>query len=323
MDIDILLVLQAFREGVGGCLTSFLSKMTWFGEMEVVLIFMGLFYWCVSKQTGTYLLMGWSGNRIVNGFLKVTACTYRPWIRDSRIVPEAKAMEAATGYSFPSGHSMNAASLYGGLAIRRNIQRGIRVVMWIMLFLVAFSRCFLGVHTPQDILVGAAVGVLVMFLTGKLMGWLESNPNKDVPIALIGIAVAIAVAIYAAFKPYPVDYDANGKVLVDGLKMANDTFKAVGWIAAFMVGWILERRFVKFTTEVGMQERFLRLTGGLLGYYVLSLIINPLIKTALVGFAGTIATCFLQMFYIVFLFPLVMVRIRAKSTSSAATEQVV
>ena len=44
MDIDILLVLQAFREGVGGCITSFLSKMTWFGEMEVVLIFMGLFY---------------------------------------------------------------------------------------------------------------------------------------------------------------------------------------------------------------------------------------------------------------------------------------
>ena len=58
MDIDILLVLQAFREGIGGCLTSFFSKMTWFGEMEVVLIFMGLFYWCVSKQTGTYLLMG-------------------------------------------------------------------------------------------------------------------------------------------------------------------------------------------------------------------------------------------------------------------------
>ncbi|MBO7674799.1 MAG: hypothetical protein J6S63_07295, partial [Atopobiaceae bacterium] len=133
MDIDFLLVLQAFREGVGSCLTAFFSKMTWFGEMEVVLLIMGLIYWCVSKRIGTYLLMGWSANRIVNGALKVTACAYRPWIRDARVIPEAKALETATGYSFPSGHSMNAASLYGGLAIRRDIRRGLRVLMWAML----------------------------------------------------------------------------------------------------------------------------------------------------------------------------------------------
>lgn len=144
MDIDILLVLQAFREGLGSCLTAFFSKMTWFGEMDVVLIIMGLIYWCVSKRVGTYLLMGWSGNRIVNGALKVSACAYRPWIRDARIIPEAKALETATGYSFPSGHSMNAASLYGGLAIRRDIRRDLRVLMWIILCLVALSsslRC--------------------------------------------------------------------------------------------------------------------------------------------------------------------------------------
>jgi hypothetical protein len=88
------------------------------------------------------------------------------------------------------------------------------------------------------------------------------------------------------------------------MKMANDTFKAVGWMSAFMIGWILERRFVKFTTEVPMQQRFFRLTAGLLGYYVLSLILNPVIKSAAAGFAGTVITCFIQMFYIVFLFPL-------------------
>ena len=209
MDIEILLVLQGLREGVGGCLTDFFSKMTWFGEMEVVLIITGLVYWCVSKRIGTYLLMGWSGNRIVNGVLKVTACAYRPWIRDARIVPEAKALETATGYSLTSGHSMNAASLYGGLAVRRDIRRGLRVLLWTILCLVALSRNFLGVHTPQDILVGAIVGVLVMFLTGRLLAWLESNPDKDVLVAVIGVAIAIVAAIYAAVKPYPMDYDAN------------------------------------------------------------------------------------------------------------------
>ena len=319
MDIDILLALQAFREGVGGCLTEFLSKMTWFGEMNVVLVITGLIYWCVGKQIGTYLLMGWSGNRIVNGVLKVTVCAYRPWIRDARMIPEPEALKLATGYSFPSGHSMNAASLYGGLAIRRELRRGLRALMWIVLCLVAFSRIFLGVHTPQDILVGAVVGVLVMLLTGKLLEWLEANPKKDVPVAVVGVVVTIAIAVYAAVKPYPVDFDAGGNLLVDGSKMANDTFKAVGWMGAFMLAWVLERRFVRFSTEIAMQERFLRLVGGLLGYYVIALVINPLVKAALLGPAGTIATSFLQMFYIVFLFPLVMTRFGSDSKSDAVT----
>lgn len=306
MDINILLALQAFREGAGSIFTEFLSKMTWYGEMSVVLIILGLVYWCADKETGTYLLMGWSGNRVVNGVLKVTVCAYRPWIRDARVIPEAQALATATGYSFPSGHSMNAASIYGGMAIRRGVKTGFRVLFWIMLFLVAFSRNFLGVHTPQDILIGSGVGVLVMFLTGKLLDWVEAHPDKDVLVAVIGIVIAVAAAIFSATKSYPADYDAAGNLLVDGLKMANDTFKGIGWYSAFLAGWLLERRFIGFTTEIPMMQRFYRLTGGLLGYYALTLIINPLIKGAVAGFAGTVITCFLQMFYITFLFPLVM-----------------
>ena len=303
MDINILLGLQSFREGPGAVFTQFLSKMTWFGEMNVVLVIVALLYWCISKDLGTYLLMGWSGNRIVNGVLKVLVCAYRPWIRDPRIIPDADALKTATGYSFPSGHTMNAGSLFGGMAIRKGIRTGFRVLLWVCLGLVAFSRIFLTVHTPQDILVGTVASILVMFLTGKLMQWVEAHPEKDILIAVIGIAISIAAAVFSFVKPYPADLDAEGKVLVDGLKMANDTFKAVGWMGAFMLGWVLERRFVHFTTDITMQERFYRLTGGLFGYYIISLIINPIIKNAVSGFAGTVITCFIQMFYIAFLFP--------------------
>ena len=78
MDINILLALQNFRNGVGACLVSFMTKMSFIGEMNTVLIITALIYWCVSREFGTYLLMGWSGNRVVNGLLKVTVCAYRP-----------------------------------------------------------------------------------------------------------------------------------------------------------------------------------------------------------------------------------------------------
>ena len=92
---------------------------------------MAIIYWAVSKDFGAYLMMGWSGNRLVNGALKVTACAYRPWIRDARIVPYGNAITTATGYSFPSGHTMNAASIFGGGAVRKDLPKALRVAQGI------------------------------------------------------------------------------------------------------------------------------------------------------------------------------------------------
>ena len=133
-----------------------------------------------------------------------------------------------------------------------------------MLFLVGFSRLFLSVHTPQDVLAGAAVGILVMFLTGKLLAWVEAHQEKDILVAVIGILFIIALAVYASLKPYPEDYAADGSLLVDGTKMANDTFKSVGWCSAFFIGWILERRYVHFTTEISSHDLLFRLGVGVL-----------------------------------------------------------
>ena len=303
MDIDILLALQQFREGAGSFLTEFFAKMTFFGELPTAIVIMAVVYWCVSKEFGTYLLMGWSGNRLVNGFLKVTACAYRPWIRDARIVPYGNAMNTATGYSFPSGHTMNGSTVYGGCAVRKDLSKGFRIVMGLLIVLIGLSRCWLGVHTPQDILVGWVCGILVMWLTAKLMRWIDAHPEKDLLVVCIGIVLAAVIAVYAAVKPYPADYNAEGKILVDGAKMANDTFKGVGWCIAFLVGWILERRFVGFSTDISSQKKLMRLGSGLLGYYAVSLILVPLVKNWIGGPAGTLISCFLQIFYIAFLFP--------------------
>ena len=303
MDIDILLALQQFRNGAGAILSDFLLKMTFLGELNTVLVVMAVIYWSVSKELGTYLLMGWSGNRLVNGALKVTVCAYRPWIRDARIVPYGNSMTTATGYSFPSGHTMNASTAYGGISLRRDMPAALRIAAAVLVALVAFSRIFLGVHTPQDVLVGIVAGMLVMWLVCMLMDWIGRHPEKDWLVLAVGLVLAAALSVYAALKPYPMDYDAEGKLLVDGAKMANDTFKGVGWCAAFLIGWILERRFVGFSTEVSVPRKLTRIAIGLPIYYAVSLILVPLIKGWIPGPAGTIASCFVQMFYVSFLFP--------------------
>ena len=303
MDIDILLSLQAFRNGAGSFLTDFLSKMTFLTELNSAIVIMAILYWSVNKELGSYLLLGWSGNRLANGVLKVTACAYRPWIRDSRILPYGDSINTATGYSFPSGHTMNGASVFGGIMFRKEYPRILRVVPGFAVALVALSRIYLGVHTPQDVLVGSGIGLLVMWLTLRLTRWIEANPEKDWIVACAGVGLCAAVALYAALKSYPADYNAEGKLIVDGAKMANDTFKGVGYSAGFLTGWILERRFVGFSTEVPVEQKLARAVIGLLGYYIVSLILAPWIKAWIPGWAGTLLSCFIQMFYVAFLFP--------------------
>ena len=304
MDIQILLYLQQFRTGAGAILMDFFSKMTFISEIQSVIIIMAVIYWCVSKDFGVYLLMGWHWNRLVNGLMKVTVCAYRPWIREPNIVPDEETLKTTTGYSFPSGHTMNAATVYGGGAIRKDLPKVLRILLGFIFIAAGFSRMYLSVHTIQDVVIGGVTGILVMWLTLKLMRWIEAHPDKDWIVVCAGIAASVAIGIYAGLKPYPEDFDAAGNLIVDGAKMAKDTFKGIGWCSAFLIGWILERRYVGFSTDIPMKDRITRLVGGLLSYYAVNLILVPLIKNWIPGAAGTVASCFVQMFFIIFIVPL-------------------
>lgn len=309
LDIDILLQFQHFRGGAGDIFADFLSKMTYLADSKTALIIMAVIYWGFSKKFGTFLLMGWNANRLVNGFLKITFCAYRPWIRDARIIPYGNSIKTATGYSFPSGHSTNAASLYGGGVLWKEFPRTLRILLAVILVLVPISRLYLGVHTPQDVLCGVGFTLLVMWLILKMMRAIEKHPEKDWIVSCAGLMLAIALTVYAAVKPYPADYGADGKLLVDGMKMANDTFKCAGWVSAFLIGWLLERRFVAFSTDIPGVEKATRIVAGMLGYYAVSLILIPLLRKHLANPAFTLIACFLQMFFIVFLFPFLFTRI--------------
>ena len=76
-------------------------------------------FWCVYKRLGYYLLSVGLTGTVLNQFLKLLFRIPRPWVRDNSLTVVGDATEAATGYSFPSGHTQTAVGIYGGIAYER------------------------------------------------------------------------------------------------------------------------------------------------------------------------------------------------------------
>jgi len=79
-------------------------------------------------------------------------------------------------YGFFSGHSSNsmAAAVFGGLLLRPYFKN----LIFILLFwsaMVAYSRIYVGVHFPLDIVCGMAFGGLSGFMFYKLKNYLEKR----------------------------------------------------------------------------------------------------------------------------------------------------
>ena len=109
----------------------------------------------VNKNLGYRAVWTYCTADVLNGVIKLTACVYRPWIRSELIEPAGDSKVAATGYSFPSGHTLAATLLYGMMYLwQKNKRKGVAILCIVLILLTGFSRNFLGVHTPQDVLVG-------------------------------------------------------------------------------------------------------------------------------------------------------------------------
>ena len=93
--------------------------------------------------------------------------------------------------------------------------------------------------------------------------WVHLLNSPECP-AFVSLYFQGAASVYAAVKPYPVDYGANGKMLVNVAKLPKDIYKRAAWVAGLLIGWILERRFVGFSTEVPISRKLTRVAVGML-----------------------------------------------------------
>ena len=181
--------------------------------------------------------------------IKSIACIYRPWIRSTLIHPSEEALPEATGYSFPSGHTQGATSLIGGAGTYfRDRDKGIPIACWTFVVLVGFSRCFLGVHTPQDVLVGFLIGLASILCAEPLLSWMEASERHARTFVVVAIVLAGAAIAFGVLKPYPSDI-VDGRVLMDTAPMKKNVTESASLFAGAVLGWYLERRFVGFATD--------------------------------------------------------------------------
>lgn len=283
MDIQYLLLLQNLRESIGDTLNGFMEFVTKLGDPKLIPLLLGLVYWCLDKHEGVYLALTFYANRLVNGFLKITACIYRPWIRDARVTPVPSAMVDATGYSFPSGHAANSTSFYGGLAMKKTRRKALRALFIVMILVIAFSRNYLGVHTPQDVGVSIICGTAMLFAARWLLKVVDEKPGTDKYILLAGVVIGALLVLYAQFKSYPVDYDANGAVIVDPAKMAIDSYKNAGMGMGFFLGWFLERRYIRFSTDGAWWVKAIRFVVLAVSYVYLKKLLALVVGLFLTG----------------------------------------
>ena len=160
--MQLLYALESIRTPVWNAL---MSAVTHLGE-ETVFMAAALFvFWCVGKRQGYYLLaVGFAGT-VLNQFLKLLFRIPRPWVLDENFTIVESARAGATGYSFPSGHTL--ASVIGAMALKR-ADRRVGYFAIPLAVLIAFSRLYLFVHVPSDVLFAALLGLAIGF-TGQFV----------------------------------------------------------------------------------------------------------------------------------------------------------
>ena len=311
MDIEILLALQDLRASLG---SGFESAVAGLSEsiMMVGLVLCTFVYWSVNKKTGQFALMCFSVGNTLNQFVKNIACVYRPWILDSRIAPASGALGGATGYSFPSGHTVMSGTTFGSIAwrVRRKLPV-VAVVLVVIVLLEAFLRMFLGVHTPQDVLAALAESLLVVLLGSFAYDRYEARcektgRNRDGLVLLGVVVLCVACIAVIELKEYPMDY-VDGVLLVDPDVMKRDIYEGVGAFSGMFAGWYCERRWVNFEVgDISVGERVLRCVVGLvlLGvvFFGFDMLVKAVLDPAWAKLTSRFVAAFLAMFVVPLLF---------------------
>ena len=248
MELEILRSIQSIANPF---LDILFQLITMCGEQIVLISIIAVIYWALDKKFGEYIAYSVLTSVLLNNTIKDIFKMKRPiGEKGIRTLRE----QTATGYSFPSGHTQNASSFYGAMAIYLK-KRVMHIIATIMIILVGFSRLYLGVHYPKDVIVGGILGVLTSLICYKLYNKFE---NK----------MLLYVITFVIFIP--------------ALTFAHsaDFIKGMGTYLGFIIGIYIEKKYVNFSVEGSTGNKIIRVLLGILILLALQVGLKVLLPSA-------------------------------------------
>lgn len=251
-EVQLMYFLQ---QHLGAAATSLIKVITMFGDETLSVVILGYIYWAYNKEFGIYLGKNAVVANIMNPVSKNFFLRRRPYFDHPQIrclmAPEAKANPldiVQQGYSFPSGHSTNAAVIYGSIASYLKRTKA-TVICTCLILAVGASRFCLGVHYPTDVLVGWAMGFICIWLIPRI----EKFFHQKWHFYLVLVCISLL-----------------GFLVCD----TTDYYSCMGLMIGFLGGNLFEEKFVRFDNTSSIIEGILRVIGGLLVYLILNTVLK-------------------------------------------------
>lgn len=243
--MSVLYWLESIRNPV---LDAFMSVITHLGGEAFFMIIALTVFWCFNKKEGYYLLFVGFMGLIANQFLKLLYQIPRPWVKDPSFTIVESARAEATGYSFPSGHTQDIVGTLGGI-VRWQKERWLRIVCIVLMTLVAFSRMYLGVHTPMDVAISALVALVLIFVLYPIVQKAADSPKRMYLLLAVLSVIVLAYILYTELTEFtPISTDAAGikeelACIADGRK---NGYSMLGSLLGFVVGYTIDRKYIRF-----------------------------------------------------------------------------
>ena len=248
MELEILRSIQSIANPF---LDILFQLITMCGEQIVLISIIAVIYWALDKKFGEYIAYSVLTSVLLNNTIKDIFKMKRPiGEKGIRTLRE----QTATGYSFPSGHTQSASSFYGAIAIYLK-KRIMYIIATIMIILVGFSRLYLGVHYPKDVIVGGILGVLTSLICYKLYNKFE---NK-----MLLYVITFVIFIPALTFSHSADF-----------------IKGMGTYLGFIIGIYIEKKYVNFSVEGSTGNKIIRVLLGILILLTLQVGLKVLLPSA-------------------------------------------
>lgn len=271
--MDILYALEKIRTPFWN---GVMSAVTQLGGEVIFIVAAVVVFWCVSKWEGYYLMTVAFCGTVLNQFLKLICRVPRPCVRDPNFTIVESARAEATGYSFPSGHTQNAIGLFGGMA-RWGGRRWVRLGLTALALIIAFSRMYLGVHTPADVGVSLVLAAALVLGLYPLMRRAQEKPRYMGYVLAAMLVVSGAFVVFVEAYGFPADMDAEN--LASGI---GNAWKMLGAVAGMTLAWLLDRRYIHFETQAVWWVQVIKVAVGM----ALLLAIKSGLKAPLLALLG-------------------------------------